>query len=474
MALADAEARRSDLDVRPVDTTADGALLRRLADFSERYSPMVAVLPPLDASAALVFDVTGAAHLFGGEEALRARAEADFRRLGLSCRAVVAGSPDLGLALARHGGPSLVEEGDDERQARRLPVAALRLPSHDPVPPETIAALRRAGLASVGDVADRSSKALAARFGKGFVLQLSRLLGHTDVRISPRRPLRPVVAQRCFAEPLSDAGTLVHVLSALLTEACGEMEERVSGARALEAAFFRTDGAIARITVETGRPLRDAATLLRLFAERLDRLADLRDDAGHGFDGARLSVLREEPLAAVQGRLRERGARQVDGRTAVLDLVDRLVARLGDSGVLAFRAENTHDPDGEARLVPAASPLLLSPASLGWPARPLPDRDEPPARPLHLFDPPQPIETLAEVPDGPPLRFRWRRALHEIVHAEGPERIAPEWWRASAGAPVRDYYRIEDSQGRRFWVFREELFGQGDRPPRWFLHGLFA
>lgn len=476
MTLADAEARHPDLDVRPAAPAADAALLERLADLCDRFSPMVAILPAIDATAALVLDVTGAAHLFGGEAAMRERAEHEFSRFGLSCRAVIAGSPDLAVALARHGGPTLVEEGEGEHEARCLPVAALRLPSRSPVAPATIAALRRAGLSTIGAVADRSAKALAARFGKGLVYQLARLLGTADARISPRRPLPPVIAARWFAEPLFDADALVHVLATLLAEAAETMEARASGARAVEAALFRTDGGVARAAVATGRPVRDPELLLRLLVERLDRLTDLAGDSS-GFDGARLSVLREEPLTAVQDRLREgKGPMEPGGDTAVGDLVDRLVTWLGRSGVLAFRAGDTHDPTGEARLVPAAgiSVAHLSPDALGWPAWPLPDPEGPPARPLHLFETPQPIETLAEVPDGPPLRFRWRRTVHEVVRAEGPERIAPEWWRVPANAPVRDYYRVEDEEGRRFWVFREGLYRAGDRLPCWFVHGLFA
>jgi protein ImuB len=161
----------------------------------------------------------------------------------------------------------------------------------------------------------------------------------------------------------------------------------------------------------------------------------------------------------------------LDGRAvedeAVAALVDRLVTRFGRDRVLRFMAQDTHHPVRAAKAVSAAAPA----PAIAWPA---PEAGEPPARPLQLFEPPQPIETLAEVPDGPPMRFRWRRVLHEIARAEGPERIAPEWWRDGPAEPMRDYYRVEDAQGRRFWLFRAGLYERGSEPPRWFLHGLFA
>ncbi len=96
-----------------------------------------------------------------------------------------------------------------------------------------------------------------------------------------------------------------------------------------------------------------------------------------------------------------------------------------------------------------------------------------PARPLRLFVRPEPIEALAEVPDGPPLRFRWRRVLHDVAATEGPERIAAPWWRR-ANAPTRDYFRAEDSRGRRFWLYREGLFGCETAQAKWFVHGVFG
>ncbi len=137
--------------------------------------------------------------------------------------------------------------------------------------------------------------------------------------------------------------------------------------------------------------------------------------------------------------------------------------------MLNYVAQETHIPERAAKAAPA---VATRPSQTPWPQ---PQPGEPPSRPLQMFNPPEPIETMAEVPDGPPLRFRWRRVLHEIARAEGPERIAPEWWRDGNDEPTRDYYRVEDTHGRRFWVFRRGYYGEEERhPPRWFLHGVFA
>jgi len=234
--------------------------------------------------------------------------------------------------------------------------------------------------------------------------------------------------------------------------------------------------------VETARPSRDSRALRRLYRERLDTLAD-PVDPGFGFDLVRLAVLRAEPLTPAQVSLDGRAVEEEE----VAALIDRLAVRLGRERVLRFLERDTHDPARASTLVPAADPPAIP-----YARRPAPARAEGRPRPLTLFDPPQPIEALAEVPDGPPLRFRWRRVVHEVARAEGPERIAPEWWRdwrpMGEGAPTRDYYRVENREGRRFWLFRAGLYERGWAPgrepapgheerisdaPRWFVHGLF-
>jgi protein ImuB len=451
LALADARASVSELVVFDHDPGADQRLLERLADGCERYSPMVAADPP----DGLLLDITGCDHLFGGEAALVHSMEEGFARIGITAHCAPSYSPEAAHALVRF---QTLPAPDEETAVRRLTVAALELEA------EAEIGLRRAGLKTIADLAARPSALLAARFGKEMVYRLDCLLGRIDSRITPRRPLPALVVERRFAEPIGHLKTALAVLVQLVAEAAVTLEERGSGGRRFVARFFRTDGAVLDLAVETGLPSRDPKLLERLFRERVDALAD-PIDPGFGFDMIRLGVVRLEPLGA--GQLKLEGGAVVEAEVA--GLIDRLSIRLGRNRVRRFVPRDTHIPEQAALALPA----IEANNPVRWEK---PSPGEPPLRPIHLFDPPQLIKVMAEVPDGPPRQFRWRRAQHDVARFEGPERIAPEWWRLPPGKEglTRDYYRVEDVRGRRFWIFRHGLFGSEREHPEWYLHGLFA
>ncbi|MCW2309073.1 protein ImuB [Rhodobium gokarnense] len=433
-----------------MDRAADAAFLERIADFCDRYTPLVA----LDAPEGLILDITGCAHLLNGEDRLHADIKKRLTALGITLRASIAGTPEAARALARFGREKIVPAGGEPEAVFRLPAAALDLA------PQTVQALSRAGLKTVGALAERPRPPLAARFGADLIARLAGVLGERDLCITPRRPMPPTMAERSFAEPIGLEDDMLAALRSLAGHVCASLETRGEGGRGFEAAFFRTDGRVFRIGIETVEPQRDPAVLMRLFRERLGALPDPLDP-GFGFDFMRLAVIASEPAATPQASLDGNEAAEQE----VSDLIDRLIARFGRDAVRRFVAVDSHIPELAARTVPALGAAEDGTAwtSLGG--------TPPASRPIHLFDPPQPIETLAEVPDGPPLRFRWRRAMHDIARAEGPERIAAEWWRADG--LTRDYYRVEDDSGRRYWVFREGLYGLEAERPRWFLHGIF-
>jgi protein ImuB len=458
LTLADARARVPALAVADADPEADAVFLERLAEAADRYTPLVA----LDRPHGLVLDISGCAHLFGGEQGLHDDLAARLKAIGLTARSAIAGTPDAARALARFGAPAIVPPGAEETAVRPLPVAALECA------PETVLALSRAGLKTIGALLDRPSVLLSSRFGEALAAKLRRLAGREDLRLSPRRPAPACLVERRFAEPVAREADFLAALRLLAGRAGLILEQRGEGGRRFEAAFFRTDGAVRRIAVETGRPVRDVDVLMRLYRERLAALDDPLDP-GFGFDLVRFSVIATAPFDQRQESFDTSRADE----EATAALIDRLVARFGRERVLQFAARSSHIPERAGLVVPALAGIAGANLAMAE-AWPLPDPEEPPARPLGLFDPPQPVETLAEVPDGPPVRFRWRRVLHEVAHAEGPERIAAEWWRQAGGAPTRDYYRVEDSQGRRFWLFREGLYDREAGEPRWFLHGLFA
>lgn len=471
LTLADARARIPDLYVAEADTKSDALLIEQIAERCHRFTPSVA----LDSPDGLILDITGCAHLFGGEARLQTKILDTMRSSGFALRGSIAGTPDASRALARYSSMEIAPQGKDEACVKRLPVAALA-----GVEREKIIALSRAGLKTVGDLSKRPPEVLAARFGQALVTCLMRTLGREDARITSLRPVPSIVVDRQFAEPFTQADAMEGVLASLLEDAQRALQERDEGGRVFEASFFRSDGAVRRIVVQTGRPSRDAGSILRLYRERLDTLSD-PIDPGFGFDCMRLAVPITETLGAVQPHLDVATLNVGAGdNDAVGDLIDSLVVRFGRDRVLRFDPRDTHDPDHSARLVSAAhieTQKTLATAKrsgtlpVGW--SPL-EPGEPPLRPLQLFARPQPIEALAEVPDGPPLRFRWRRMLHNVVRSEGPERIEAEWWRKSSRTQARDYYRVEDSDGCRFWIFRQGHYGQGETRPRWFLHGVFA
>lgn len=453
MALADARARIPDLAVANADPEADHKLLEEIAGACERFTPLVA----LDAPCGLFLDVTGVAHLFGGEAALLEKIRHWLARQDFSVRVALAGTADSARALARFADGAIVLPGQEAQAVAILPVDALG------VDDTIIHALRRAGLKTIGQVAERGRGELRARFGSGFVFTLDCLLGRTDRPITPRAFLPDLMAEQGFADPVVSEAVIAQALHRLAANLGNCLERRGEGARRFEACFFRADGQMRRIAIETGEPTRDPATVELLFREKLDSLTDALDP-GFGFDLIRLSAGILQPLPTEAPAFDAKNEAREIRR-----LADRLAARFGAQRVHLYWPRDTHIPEAEAIAAPAQSAWDARPA---WPAKA--EEDDGPHRPLRLFARPEPIEAVAEVPDGPPLRFRWRNALHHVVKADGPERIAPEWWRPDGDTLTRDYYRVQDSCGRRFWIFRAGIYGRESSRPGWFMHGSFA
>lgn len=459
MALADARARVPDLVAMPHDPEGEAALMARLADACDRYTPLVAI----DAPDGLILDMSGCTHLHGGEAALEQDAMRRMQAQGMRARSARAATPEAALALARYGAGGMAETGRAEAAAiRHLPILALRLA------PDALLALRRAGFATIGDLAELPPTPLAARFGAGMTRALDRLLGRIDSRITPRRAPPPVFAQRRFAEPVARVEAVMAALDDLLEAVCTQLAERHQGGRCFALRLYRSDGAVRDLAVETGRPVRAPAVVLRLVEERIEALADPLDP-GFGFDMLRLAVPAVEPLGPEQAALD--GARP--SHAALSALLDRLRARMGAERFCRIVPRESHIPERATQLLPAGHAM---PAASGWTA---PSPGEPPLRPLTLLDPPERIEVLAQVPDGPPGQFRWRGRVHRVMAQEGPERIAPEWWRRAEGHASdpglsRDYYRVEDMAGSRFWLFRHGLYERETAHPAWYVHGLFA
>jgi protein ImuB len=444
--LADAQALTPGLRTAESDPAADRKGLAALADACARFSPAVAV----DAPDGLLLDMTGGAHLWGGEAgALRAIA-ARLQGWGVPVRLGLADTAGAAWALARYGdGLAIAPPGEQAAALLPMPVEALRLA------PDLAASLRRLGLKTVEQTAGLPRAQLARRFAPELLLRLDQALGRADEALTFRRPPSLWVERIAFAEPISTLEDFTRALGDVARALCLRLDGGGQGGRRWEAAFHRVDGQVFTVRVGTALPNRTPARLTALFAPRLEAI-----DPGFGIEVVTLRADRVEPLAAAQTSLDARAEDDAD----LAALIDRLGARLGEDQVWRAAPFESHVP--ERALV--RGPATDTPAA-GW------DPDRP--RPMRLLSRPEPIEAMAPVPDDPPAVFTWRGVRRRVRRAEGPERIAEEWWRDPTTEPdhhrVRDYYAVEDADGARFWLFRAGLYGAPDAP-RWFLHGLFG
>lgn len=458
MTVAVARGMCPTLRLVEADPSADLALLAALTDWCRRFTPLAALDPPDGA----ILDVSGVAHLFGGDEGLLRTVEDVLAGQGFRRRVSLAPYPAAARAFARWKGPRLVRDDGSLRKAvGALPTGALQL-THKPA-----TRMRDAGLRTLGDLMLRPRAPITARFGPAVFARIDAMLGICRDPLSPRFEAPPYMAERRYAEGLARHEDIVATLGMLCDELCAMLARHEEGARKILASFFRVDGAVRHLETATSRPSRDPRAMVRLLNERLGHVGENGLDTGYGFDVIRLAALTVEPLAAEQSALH--GTLAGDGECEdSTDLIDRLGARLGTRRVLRFDFVDTHWPERAVFLRPAAQ----GPA--GVPAFPSPRGAAVllPTRPVKLFEKPEPIEALATVPDGPPEKFWWRRVMHDVVAFEGPERIASEWWRDVG--PTRDYFRVEDADGGRFWLFREGIYGVEKNAPRWFMHGMFG
>ena len=454
MGLADARAMYPKLPVVEADPEADQRLLEGIADWCDRYTPLIGLDPP----DGLLLDVTGCAHLFGGEAALARNLVRRLAKQGLRARVAVADTAGCAWGVAHYGKQGIVPAGETQAAMRSLPIAALRVDA------ETVTVLKTSGLTCVADLISRPRAPFAARFGKELLLRLDQALGRIEEPISPRLPLPAAMAERRFADPIAREADVLGTIEKLASQLVTVLDRRGEGGRLFQVALFRADGAVHRLELGTGSPLRDPSRVRRLFEDRLAVLGDAVDP-GFGFDMIRLSALVTERIDPAQT-----GLGGDDHAEELAHLIDRLGARFGLRRVTRIVPQDTHIPEYAAAAVPAHAVRAAT-----TPLRLIEQDTRAQARPLRLFERPQPIDVTAEVPDGPPVQFQWRRTKYRVIHAEGPERIAMEWWRDNRGSELtRDYFRVESSHGTRMWLYREGLYGREVTRPHWYLHGLFA
>lgn len=465
--VPDAMALCPSLELHPADRESDSEALRRIAHWCGCYTPWTAMDPVgrSEEPDGVLLDITGCAHLFGGEDQLLQGIHARFRKLKLTVRCALASTAGTAWALARYGRDvlSIVPSGGEADALRDLSVAALRL---DPV---TVDGLMRLGLKRAGDLYGKPRAPIAARFGAEVARRLDEALGFEPEPISPELPLVPYRASLSFPEGLTNLDHIEEAVLRIAGDLCEVLQRERQGVRRLELQLFRVDGEVTQLWAGTGRPSHEAAHLARLFREKLTQAGD-DFDAGFGIEAIGLVCLAVEALMPLQDGFDRSGAQLHDLEC----FLDRLSNRLGRGRVLRLEPRSSHIPEYAAADIPALGGI--TPAMRGWRTH----RDEHRAsilggslpRPLRLLPKPEPVDVVAEVPEGPPRIFRWRRITHRITRTEGPERVSPEWWRNNK-QHTRDYYRVEDDDGRRFWLYRDGLYYRDEEPPRWFLHGVF-
>jgi protein ImuB len=466
MAVAQARAQIAGLDVRPADPEGDRAALHRLAILAaRRWSPIVA----MSGDDGLFVELTGVAHLFGGEARFARHVVRLLARAGFTAHIAIADSAGAAWALARHTPGGVVPPGKQIQALAHLPIPALRIDT------AAVELLRRLGIDTIGQLAAMPRAPLVRRFGAATVLRLDQALGRASEPLDPIVPPQPIFVQRRFAEPIATAEGIALWLGAIVPELAAALEARGLGARAIELVADRVDGVPQHIRIGLARPNRDPAHLLRLLVRRIEDV-----EPGFGIDALTLHVRRALPLGPepVVERLDEEGAPDI------ATLVDTLATRIGLRRIWRSRPVESDVPERSVAPAPVLDPPErgrarvkvddvrqldrnppLPPWHPGWP------------RPARLLARPEPLDhVMAELPDQPPRRFTWRGQAHQVVHADGPERIHGEWWkRASERAGVRDYFRVEDEAGQRYWLFR---CGDGERAAtgdmRWYLHGVFG
>ncbi len=445
MHLAQAQAMVPALRVVPARTEADAEALSSLGGWCLRYTPSVRTEPP----DGIWLDLTGSAPLFGGEDALLRDLARRLQRAGLSARIAVAPTPGGAHAVAHHG-PRSVESVPPSRLRAvlgPLPVEVLRLD------PEATTLLHRYGLRTIAALDAVPRGPLTRRLGTEATLRLDQAFGRVAEPIRPDLPPVPLQEGLAFVEPLQEAGSLAAANALLADRLCRRLDAACLGATRLELVLVRLDGSACVQRVALARPSRAPRHLGRLLDERLDRI-----DPGEGIETMWLVACVAEPLAPEQVTLGER-----DVAPELAPLIDTLRNRLGPGRLWRPVPVESDVPERSVRRAGFEAPAGGS----SWPGS-LP-------RPVRLVEPPQPVLALAELPDHAPAAFTWRRRRHRVVGADGPERIAGEWWlRPGELFAVRDYFRVEDEDGCRFWLFRR---GNGIDPATgdlgWFLHGLF-
>ena len=443
MVVADAKAILPFLKVIDDDPTLPEKLLKSIAKFCLRYTDAVAI----DLPDGLMLDVTGCAHLWGGEKNYIKEINSRLTKRGYDVRATMADTIGAAWAIAHYGGSSpIIESGKTLESILSLPPAALRLEA------ESTDRLYKLGLRKISQFINMPRPALRRRFGLFTLLRIDQALGNEEETIHPIIPIEPFRERLPCLEPIVTLTGITIALKRLLEAGSVRLEAKGMGIRKAVFSCFRVDNKIEQIEIGTNRATANPKHLFTLFEEKIQTI-----EPALGIELFMLEASKTEKIFTRQEQLWNTTSGIND--PAIAELVDRLTNRFGPSPITRYQPDEHHLPE---RSYKKADDFF----SVGsWQLT----VDRP--RPLHLLHIPDPIEVTAPIPDYPPMNFRYKNRLHKIKKADGPERIEPEWW-ISEGRH-RDYYAVEDEEGGRYWIFRAGHYTR-DRSPNWFIHGFFA
>lgn len=452
LSFADARALCPDLASDLADPVSDLRFLNMLARWAERYCPIVST----DGANGLLLDITGTAHLFGGEDDLVSDLLARLDRAGLSARLGMADTIGAAWAVARFACDAhksygrrqtgiIVDPGDSVSALANLPVMALR------IDPQTSNSLRRLGLSTIHDLQQVPPATLARRFGSTLLTQMDLALGQAMEPVTPRRTEPRFAARITLPEPIGLADDVLGIAGKLMQQVCDRLEAAHKGARRLRLTAQRVDSDNQTTEIGLARPMRDPKRMTRLFAHAVEKM-----DAGFGIERMWLEAIETEPLNLTQQSHIDRKNRESE---ALADLLSRVGNRVGFENVQRYLPAESHIPEKSFVIAAAA---YSEPAG-DWPVSK--------RRPLMIF-PPEPITGRDRMP---PQHFRWRNMRFSIAHSEGPERIQPEWWLDDPDwrSGLRDYWRVQTHQGRRLWLFHTPKVSHL-HVTTWFVQGEFA
>jgi len=443
MVVADARAQLPQLLIRDEPEAMAARVLKSLAVYCIRYTPVVAV----DQDEGLLFDISGCTHLWGGESSYLTAISTRFKELSYHIRVGIADTVGLAWALSRFGsGNEIVGAAESRSRMGLLPPAALR------IDPESVDRLNRLGLKSIRQFWSFPREALRRRFGQAILDRLDQAEGRKPEWLEPVLSPPEYEERLPCLEPIRTRNGIEIAMDRLLQTLCERLQGEGKGLRQLLFSGFGIDGEYSSIRVGTLRPSASPIHLRKMLGEQLEKF-----EPGAGIELFSMVPSQLEPLHTGQHKLWSDSASLAGQELS--EMMDRIAGRLGPNRIRRFRQAEHHWPENAIEEIP----VLENEEAINW-RRGL-------MRPLHLFKTPEPVQVTAPIPDYPPMLFHFRGRLHRIRKADGPERIETEWWLQEG--EHRDYYAVEDEEGKRYWLFRTGHYDP-EKNNQWFLHGLFG